>query len=217
MPHARIGAIMTIALSLVVSHAAGAGFGRRGTIKVRVRTPEKAAQLIGKGAELVAQYEGFAVLELPAVALEPDDQVEELAQENVVLLSSGPLDTRDSAVRQLQRPRRGLWWKGTSPGAVRRAGEAPVARGVDPNRRPRRQLHSERHLPGLWKRGTVGRRAGAFIAAPRPVGCRLPGRTQNPPARRAARTAKLPWPRTGISTPFRWWTTRLPTRRACRC
>src|SRR5580765_1156666 len=92
--------IMMVVL-LTSCHASRAGvFGRPGTVKIRVRTPEERGRLLNQGGQVVAEYGGFSVLEAPASAVRANSETEEMPDDNSVLLNAGPLDTRLPHIRQ---------------------------------------------------------------------------------------------------------------------
>src|SRR5258706_10256747 len=84
---------------------AAARFGREGTGKVRVARSALTPQLLASGVRVVADYDGFVVVEGPANAIPTGSGVEVLSQENLVLLNAGTIDTTLPAAQQLQQPR----------------------------------------------------------------------------------------------------------------
>src|SRR5215475_12667977 len=81
--------------------AGAIAFGREGTVKARVFSTAAAELLAGQGAEIVANYGGFVVIEAPPALLTGQD-VEILTEENLVLLNAGHIDTTTPAARQLR-------------------------------------------------------------------------------------------------------------------
>ena len=114
----RRGLKLSCALMLVCGAAASArdvtadGFGREGMIKVRIPSSMLAPDFLsqaGAGARLVAQYESFAIVEVPVgspVAKDPANEV--LGNENRVLLNAGALDTSTAKVKALRQPHAGF-------------------------------------------------------------------------------------------------------------
>ena len=95
----------SVSVFMLISASADAAerFGREGSLKVRV-PHEMAADLVANGGELVADYGSFAVVEVPN-DVPIANGAEPLFEENLVLLNTGPLDTTQPGIRQLQQPR----------------------------------------------------------------------------------------------------------------
>jgi Subtilase family/Proprotein convertase P-domain len=96
------------ALVLLCGAASGAQFGAEGSAKVRVPASDAPAALARQGATLVASYDSFVIVELPAaqaralVAAAPAADL--LEEENLVRLNAGALDTTTARIRALQQP-----------------------------------------------------------------------------------------------------------------
>jgi subtilase family protein/putative Ig domain-containing protein len=80
-------------------------FGREGTVKIRVAKSIAASESLPPEVRVVAEYDSFVLVEAPQSAATNWDEAHILTHENFLLLSAGPIDTSQSAARQLQRRR----------------------------------------------------------------------------------------------------------------
>jgi hypothetical protein len=88
----------------VRGQVAAATFGREGTVKVRVPRGQMTPELRG-AAPVVADYESFSVIELPANGVPAIEGAEVLADENIIQLNAARIDTTQAAAKAMQQPR----------------------------------------------------------------------------------------------------------------
>ncbi|HVP12833.1 MAG TPA: S8 family serine peptidase [Phycisphaerae bacterium] len=74
-------------------------------MKIRVANETARSKLAADGAQVVADYGAFAVMEAPAAGVSASGEVELLAEENSILLNAEVIDTTTAAAQQLRVPR----------------------------------------------------------------------------------------------------------------
>lgn len=78
-------------------------FGREGTVKVRFVGEQAKSQVTALGGRLVAEYGAFAVMEISKGAVLTGDEIQILAEENIIQLNAGAIDTTLTNAKQLRQ------------------------------------------------------------------------------------------------------------------